>query len=321
METSETKQIVNESSPFLNSTINVQKNIITSRKKIQSPEVVPKILSNFADDDDVIFVEGEVPKIVSTVADNCEPIFVKETRISASQASRLLVPRNRVFDLSNFSLTNYQIQRVLVHGAWLNNDHIDKFHSLLLNSSSFRPQPSHWLQCSYRIQPVPYDQKHIQLLFSINHWVCAYYDTSSIYIYDSLNKNKLENSHKIYLSKLFPDYENNGIQIHFPKVQHQRNGTDCGVFAIAFATTIYFNKKPEDIHYDQSRMRPHLAEIFKSSIITPFPITENNLIQNISRANNDINNENYEPPRKKILLSSKTTRYTNMLEQDIKGFS
>ena len=38
----------------------------------------------------------------------------------------------------------------------------------------------------------------------------------------------------------------------------QSGGTDCGVLAVAFATSLALGKPPGQFHFDQQRMRQHL---------------------------------------------------------------
>ena len=54
-------------------------------------------------------------------------------------------------------------------------------------------------------------------------------------------------------------------------VQQQPNGSDCGVFAIAFATSLIYTLTPHVPQFHVSQMRPHLSACLKASVITPFP--------------------------------------------------
>lgn len=48
------------------------------------------------------------------------------------------------------------------------------------------------------------------------------------------------------------------------------NGTDCGVYSIAFAVTLLFGYKPEKMAYNRTEMRLHLIKIFESRTIQHF---------------------------------------------------
>lgn len=53
--------------------------------------------------------------------------------------------------------------------------------------------------------------------------------------------------------------------------QQQKNSYDCGVFAIAFATSLAFDQDPCDIVYDTKCMRNHLLLCFEKEELSPFP--------------------------------------------------
>ena len=53
-------------------------------------------------------------------------------------------------------------------------------------------------------------------------------------------------------------------------VQQQGNGVDCGVYAIAFTTSLVYGSNPEKESYDK-KIRPHLVECLKIGKLTPFP--------------------------------------------------
>ena len=54
-------------------------------------------------------------------------------------------------------------------------------------------------------------------------------------------------------------------------VQQQLNGSDCGIFAIAFATCLVHGIDPQEITFNIPQMRPHLLSCLKSGGITVFP--------------------------------------------------
>ena len=60
-----------------------------------------------------------------------------------------------------------------------------------------------------------------------------------------------------------------GIQV-LP-VQQQSNGSDCGVFAAAFATCLAYGIHPETTQFDVPKMRNHLYHSLKSGVLKMFP--------------------------------------------------
>ena len=61
------------------------------------------------------------------------------------------------------------------------------------------------------------------------------------------------------------------VVVRLNKTQYQNGGSDCGVFAIAFATDLCYGNDPASLKYAQEKMRPHLIECFTSGSISPFP--------------------------------------------------
>jgi len=183
------------------------------------------------------------------------------------------VNRSKVKRLQEMTLSSEQ-KSIIVQGRWLNDLHMDHFNYLLERYSDFRPVGTWRVQAIHRVQPVSINKKHIQILPERElgiHWTCCYYDTNNIFVYDSLNTKMLSMCQKQFLEKLFPTYDFIKYPVQFPVVQEQQNGSDCGVFAIAFAVSLLFNIKPENVRYDVSLMRPHLIKILESNVIEHFP--------------------------------------------------
>lgn len=63
--------------------------------------------------------------------------------------------------------------------------------------------------------------------------------------------------------------EGDSIEVTIAPVQRQMNGSDCGVFAVAFATSILYGRNPEQCCY--TKVRGHLSGCLRQGVITPFP--------------------------------------------------
>ena len=61
------------------------------------------------------------------------------------------------------------------------------------------------------------------------------------------------------------------IKLKFVDVQKQSGGYDCGLFAIAFATSLVYGVQPGNVRYDQPKMRKHLCQCLEEERIRPFP--------------------------------------------------
>ena len=72
------------------------------------------------------------------------------------------------------------------------------------------------------------------------------------------------------ITQLFsPD--NTAPLYHQYKCIQQHGGTNCGIFAIAYAVDLLEGSKPYQFIYDQSKMRQHLIDCFEAGKITSFP--------------------------------------------------
>ena len=63
-------------------------------------------------------------------------------------------------------------------------------------------------------------------------------------------------------------------------VQQQRNYVDCEVFATAFATSLAFGDRPEEVIYDSKIMREHLLDCLRNMRMERFPaqlVTQSNV--------------------------------------------
>ena len=61
------------------------------------------------------------------------------------------------------------------------------------------------------------------------------------------------------------------ILVSYTDVQLQAGGSDCGLFALAFATSLCNGEEPEAILYEQSSLRNHLFNGIMQQKLLPFP--------------------------------------------------
>ena len=167
-----------------------------------------------------------------------------------------------------------QLIAEILNNDYLSGDHMNKFNDMLILSTTFEPQNVFFIGALEFVQPLPRDKKHFQLLSgnltdveAITHWICTYYDGNSVFIFDSLNRQILDNEQKQYLNRLF----SHSPPIHYVSVQRQPNGRGCGLFAIGFAVSLLNSRNPAYEQYDHVRMRDHLSQIYRTENIQMFP--------------------------------------------------
>lgn len=61
------------------------------------------------------------------------------------------------------------------------------------------------------------------------------------------------------------------ITLEFAPSDHQLNGNDCGLFAIAFCTALCEGKDPQGLQFNQKAMHQHLLQCLAQGHMKPFP--------------------------------------------------
>ena len=113
----------------------------------------------------------------------------------------------------------------------------------------------------------------VQILLICNdHWVAISTvgcQPSTVKVFDSLGGRLPKRSVKLVADLLQSKEE--AITFAFVDVQKQDGGSDCGLFAIAFITSICNGQDPTVLRYNQSAMRSHLLQCIEQGHMTPFP--------------------------------------------------
>ena len=132
---------------------------------------------------------------------------------------------------------------------------------------------------------IPVDKPYIQLLHAGSmHRVCISntetnkYDNGTHHIYDSLCKPKI----MLDIVKQVVSYsyhDKSTMSLLTRSVQQQKNGVDCGLFSIAFATTLAFGGDSLTVSYDAALLRAHLIKCFDNNLIVEFPVTAKRVIK------------------------------------------
>lgn len=88
-------------------------------------------------------------------------------------------------------------------------------------------------------------------------------------VYDSLTSPVTQELLELAFELAGPTFQG----IHCIPVQQQQNSSDCGIFSIAFATSLVYGQDPMNVTYNISQMPQHLLHCLKGGIITSFPTT------------------------------------------------
>lgn len=173
----------------------------------------------------------------------------------------------------DFENINYDFQYLLNETSYVEDDCVNVFHNILHRYTSSQPWPMDFLNSVIDISPVDRYKRHIQLFYygvnysEVGHWVCLFYNGDSLRVYDGLKGKSMPPLQQAFVDALFPHKP----PIFFPDVQAQSNSYDCGVFAIAYATSLALNQNPAFENFINAEMRPHLLRILESRELMQFP--------------------------------------------------
>ena len=105
----------------------------------------------------------------------------------------------------------------------------------------------------------------IQILHTgAQHWVCISTigcSTGYVNLYDSMFHEVIGVEVEEQVTSLLHD---SYLGINNVSVQQQQNGSDCGIFAISFATCLVYFESPENVTFDIPKMRKHLAQCLRN---------------------------------------------------------
>ena len=62
------------------------------------------------------------------------------------------------------------------------------------------------------------------------------------------------------------------IYLKFMDVPAQAGTSDCGLYAVAYATALALGMQPEEFHFDQHAMRKHLYQCFEKQKMEMFSL-------------------------------------------------
>ena len=122
----------------------------------------------------------------------------------------------------------------------------------------------------------PPDGEFVQVLnVTNNHWIALSTvgcKASTIKVFDSsgMSRSELPN-HTLKVIARLMQCKKRSITIEFVNVQQQEGADDCGLFALAFITTICSGHDPSIRCYEQRAMRRHLSQCIQKGHMTEFP--------------------------------------------------
>lgn len=105
------------------------------------------------------------------------------------------------------------------------------------------------------------------------HWICvSTIDCANgkIKVYDSLRTGDIPLTTQESISTLLHTTKKS-VSLMFPDVQQQDNSFDCGLFALAYASSICQNIDPATVLYEKLSLRSHFLSCLVNKEFIPFP--------------------------------------------------
>ena len=168
---------------------------------------------------------------------------------------------------------------VIESGEWLTDEHIDNAQAILAaNFPYIGGLQATWVFISEECQSLGTPKEDFVQIVNVagNHWVtlsnigCPK-DTVMLYdsLYNDLDPISKEKLKKQIAYMLMPTSEH--VTIQWADVQKQTGTSDCGLFAIAAATSLCYGISPQDCNWEQEKMRDHLCKCFQQKDMALFP--------------------------------------------------
>ncbi|XP_038046878.1 uncharacterized protein LOC119721064 [Patiria miniata] len=163
---------------------------------------------------------------------------------------------------------------ILYSGEWLTDDHVTAAQKLLRRqfpalAGLQEPVLGEILQ----FEPMTKDGAQV-MLNGGGHWVTVCRKDGEVKLLDSKNGGltpKLSRQIVNLCGEKKEERSAAGLRVQLPVVHPQRGSSDCGLFALAYATEVAYGGSPELAVFDQRAMRQHLRRCLESQKMTPFP--------------------------------------------------
>ncbi len=190
--------------------------------------------------------------------------------------------------IREFNLTESD-RKVLESNAWLNDQIIYASQKMLQQDfpSIYGWQSTHCDYLNGLFKPVPRDGKYIQIMLTRgNHWitVCNIWkelgsgNAEFVGVYDSLRCLYLDHKLKCNVAA-FVRPELGELESKIVNVDCQLNVSDCGVYAITYATHLAHGLDPGVVAWEHSTMRAHLKSCLEEGRMMCFPCQGNRLLR------------------------------------------
>ena len=173
------------------------------------------------------------------------------------------------------------INSVKSEETWLADEHID--HAQAMLAKQFKEIGGCQSVCVFEADGCQFvgtpDRNFIQIMnIAGNHWITVSNigcDKDAVVIHDSLYGNIDASVKEKFVKQMayMIAPTSKEMALEWADIQKQVGGSDCGLFTIAVATSLYCGVLPQECFWDQTRMRKHLCDCFDKGVMFEFPKT------------------------------------------------
>ena len=203
---------------------------------------------------------------------NIEHISSKKRRLNLRAKSQSKHPEYWIQN-NLYCLTRTDSAILLSTAGWMNSSLVSAAQKLLKkivpHQGGFQ-ETSLGTTCGFAIEASEFTQV---LHNGSDHWLTISTvgaREAEVFVFDSLYKS-VSQSVKNQIAALLSTTAKS-IQLNFISVQKQLGGCDCGLFALAYATSLVTGHNPARHVYAQNKMRKHLYNCLKSGEMEMFPL-------------------------------------------------
>ena len=193
-----------------------------------------------------------------------DPIVVESLAVEESNQLKAWIP-----DLS----LKMRDKDILLSSEWVSDDIVNAAHILLQKCNPILSGLQD-VTCGLTMHFSIERGEFVQILHDGHgHWLTIStigVKHPNVCVFDSLYPTTSTRVKMQIASLLFT--EKPKITLEYQDVQKQSGLSDCGLFAIAFATALCFGRHPGELMFDQSKMRSYLMSCFQNRNISMFPI-------------------------------------------------
>ena len=167
-------------------------------------------------------------------------------------------------------------RKILEGSGWLNDKIINSYQKLLKKKYAGVTGLQSTLYCEDLKCKPEHSQKLVQVIHVGKcHWACISTigcAKGAVSVMDSLYPMLPHKAVQQVAAIL--KHKGASFDLVYEDVDLQPNGADCGLYSLAFATTLCSGDDPVKLHYHNDQMRSHLIKCLENGVAEPFPATK-----------------------------------------------